>query len=206
MASKDRIQKVKDDTRCNILGASLEIVKEEGWSALSMRKIADKIDYTAPIIYEYFNNKDAILKELTRIGYIKLANEIEEAKNKFTDPAEQLEAMWMAYWNFAFKEKELYQIMSGIEANCCAENACTEVQRASNLLWDKIEEIVPADKRTEEYIDTKYYTFWSVVHGLISINMTRQLTAGDNEQQGFKDINKQVLKDALGGIINSISR
>jgi len=105
MGSKDRIQKLKDDTRCNILGASLEIVKEEGWSALSMRKIADKIDYTAPIIYEYFNNKDAILKELTRIGYIKLANEIEEARDKFTDPAEQLEAMWMAYWNFAFKEK-----------------------------------------------------------------------------------------------------
>jgi len=96
--------------------------------------------------------------------------------------------------------------MSGIEANCCAENTCAEVQRASNLLWDKIEEIVPADKRTEEYIDTKYYTFWSVVHGLISINMTRQLTAGDSEQQGFKEINKQVLKDALEGIINSISR
>ncbi|TKK65402.1 TetR/AcrR family transcriptional regulator [Ilyomonas limi] len=206
MASKDRIQKLKDDTRCNILAASLNIVKEEGWSSLSMRKIADKIDYTAPIIYEYFNNKEALLKELTRIGYIKLANEIEEARDKFTDAAEQLEAMWMAYWNFAFKEKELYQIMFGIEANCCVGNPCSEVQRASNLLWDKIEEIVPADKRTEEYIDTKYYTFWSVVHGLVSINMTRQLAAGNNEQQWGKDINKQVLKDALEGIISSIRR
>lgn len=206
MASKDRIQKLKDDTRCNILGASLEIVKEEGWASLSMRKIADKIDYTAPIIYEYFNNKDAILKELTRIGYIKLANEIEEAKDKFTDPAEQLEAMWMAYWNFAFKEKELYQIMFGIEANCCTEKACTEVQRASNMLWDKIEEIVPADKRTEEYVDTKYYTFWSVVHGLVSINMTRQLSSGATNEQTFEDMNKQVLKDALEGIISSIRR
>lgn len=206
MASKDRIQKIKDDTRCNILAASLDIVKEEGWSSLSMRKIADKINYTAPIIYEYFSNKDAILKELTRIGYIKLARDIEEARDKFTDPAAQLEAMWMAYWNFAFKEKELYQIMAGIEANCCVENACTEVQRASNLLWDKIEEIVPEDKRNEEYIDTKYYTFWSVVHGLVSINMTRQLAVAEGEQQRFKDINKQVLKDALEGIINSIKR
>ena len=38
-----------------------------------MRKIADKIEYTAPIIYEYFANKDAILNELTRQGYVKLA-------------------------------------------------------------------------------------------------------------------------------------
>ena len=64
------------------------------------------------------------------------------------------------------------------------------------LLLEKITEIVPVEKRTKDYIDTKYYTFWSVVHGLVSINMTRQLTS--------PDINKQVLKDAIGGIINSI--
>lgn len=197
MASKDRIQRLKDDTRCNILHASLNIVKEEGWSALSMRKIADKIEYTAPIIYEYFNNKDAILQELTRMGYIKLAKEMEEAKSKFTDPAKQLEVMWLAYWNFAFANKELYQVMYGVEMNCCAlENSCPDITGPSNMLWDKIEEIVPAEKRTEDYIDTKYYTFWSVVHGLISINLTRQVSSDD--------INRQVLKDALEGIINSI--
>src|ERR1051325_4888940 len=113
MASKDRIQRLKDDTRCNILSVSMDIVNEEGWSALSMRKIADKIEYTAPIIYEYFSNKDAILQELTKMGYIKLASQMEEAQSRFTDPAQQLEAMWLAYWNFAFAEKELYQVMYG---------------------------------------------------------------------------------------------
>ncbi len=197
MASKDRIQRLKDETRTNILEASIDIVKEEGWPALSMRKIADKIEYTAPIIYEYFANKDAILNELTRQGYVKLAKQMEDAKSKFTDPAEQLEAMWLAYWNFAFAEKELYQVMYGVEVNCCAlQNACPDLQGPSNMLWDKIEEIIPAEKRTEEYVDTKYYTFWSVVHGLISINMTRQQTS--------EGINKQVLKDAISGIINSM--
>ena len=197
MASKDRILRLKDETRTNILGASLDIVKEEGWQALSMRKIADKIDYTAPIIYEYFANKDAILHELTRQGYVKLTRLMEEAMNKYSDPAEQLEAMWLAYWNFAFAEKELYQVMYGVEMNCCAmEHTCLDIQGPSNMLWNKIEEIIPAEKRTEEYIDTKYYTFWSVVHGLISINMTRKLTSDE--------MNKQVLKDAISGIINSM--
>lgn len=204
MASKDRIQRLKDDTRCNILSASLDIVKEEGWPALSMRKIADKIEYTAPIIYEYFNNKDAILQELTKMGYVKLGKKMEEAQSKFNDPSEQLEAMWMAYWDFAFAEKELYQVMFGVEANCCVAHACPDVQRASNMLWDKIEELIPEDKRTEEYIDTKYYTLWSVVHGLISINMTRQLSATNGNEQAFKDMNQQVLKDTLGSIIKSV--
>src|ERR1700741_4940492 len=102
MASKDRILRLKEETRINILDASLDIVKEEGWQALSMRKIADKIEYTAPIIYEYFANKEAILLELTKKGFMLLANRMQDARNKHTELADQLEAMWLAYWNFAF--------------------------------------------------------------------------------------------------------
>ncbi|MCW3086878.1 MAG: TetR family transcriptional regulator [Sediminibacterium sp.] len=199
MASKERIQRLKEETRVNILEASLEIVKEEGWPSLSMRKIADKIEYTAPIIYEYFANKDAILNELTRQGFLKLAGEMQAASSQHTSPEAQLESMWLAYWNFAFANKELYQVMYGVEMNCCVfENTCADIQGPSNLLWDKITELIPEDKRTEEYICTKYYTFWSVVHGLISINMTR------HNRQASEEINKQVLKDAIAGIINSM--
>ncbi|MEO6733518.1 MAG: TetR/AcrR family transcriptional regulator [Ferruginibacter sp.] len=197
MASKERILRLKDETRNNILAASIDIVKEEGWQALSMRKIADRIEYTAPIIYEYFANKDAILNELTRQGYVKLSKLMEKAISEHTDPAKQLEAMWLAYWDFAFAEKELYQVMYGVEVNCCAmQNMCADIQLPMNMLWDKIEEIIPAEKRNEKYVDTKYYTFWSVVHGLISINMTRKLTSDE--------LNQQVLKDAIGGIILSM--
>src|ERR1700740_387799 len=105
MGSKERIHRLKEQTRVNILDAAHDIVKEEGWPALSMRKIADKIEYTAPIIYEYFNNKDAILQELTRMGYVKLGAKMNEAATLSTDPAGQLEAMWLAYWNFAFENK-----------------------------------------------------------------------------------------------------
>jgi len=198
MASKDRIQRLKDDTRCNILSASLDIVREEGWAALSMRKIADKIEYTAPIIYEYFNNKDAILQELTRMGFVKLAKQMNEAKSLSTSSAGQLEAMWLAYWNFAFENKELYKVMYGVEVNCCAfENICEVLKAPAKMMKDQIKEVVPAGKKDDEqYIDTKFYTFWSVVHGLVSINLTRQ---GRSEE-----MNREVLRDTLSSIINSI--
>ena len=119
MGSKERIHRLKEATRVSILDAAHAIVKEEGWQALSMRKIADKIEYTAPIIYEYFENKEAILLELTKIGFLLLAGRMKEAKSHHADPAGQLEAIWLAYWNFAFEEKEYYQLMFGIEMNCC---------------------------------------------------------------------------------------
>src|ERR1700712_4166966 len=121
MASKDRILRLKEETRINILDASLQIVKEEGWQALSMRKIADVIEYTAPIIYKYFSNKEAILLELTRKGYLILSKDIEDAKAKHRLPGKQLEAMWIAYWNFAFDNKELYQGMFGLQTSCACD-------------------------------------------------------------------------------------
>ncbi len=196
MASKDRIQRLKEETRCNILDAAFQIAKTEGWQALSMRKIADVIEYTAPIIYEYFANKEAILFELTKKGYALLLKEMEEAKSKHTLPADQLEAMWMAYWNFAFVEQELYQLMFGVEMTCCAMEQ-PEFDGPSNLIWEVIKELLDDKNASEDVICRKYYTFWSVVHGLISINIVRK---GRSE-----DINNQVLSDALKGIIKYIN-
>jgi AcrR family transcriptional regulator len=198
MASKDRILRLKEETRCNILDASLQIVKEEGWQALSMRKIADRIEYTAPIIYEYFSNKEAILLELNRKGYLLLAKDLQEAKNKHRLPAKQLEAMWVAYWNFAFENKELYQGMFGVTTNCCEMvNNLSEADMPWDIFTEVIGELIGITDMESEVICKKYYTFWSVVHGLISINLL---------SRGFSDeMNRQVLRDAISGIISTIN-
>jgi len=196
MASKERIQRLKEETRVSILDAAFKIVKNEGWQSLSMRKIADEIEYTAPIIYEYYANKEAILQELTRKGYRVLVEDLAEARDTQVTPEKQLEAMWLAYWDFAFAHKEYYQLMFGVEMNCCVmKTECPEMQSPAKMICDVIQQIlqVPLD---DDAVCTKYYTFWSVVHGLISINIVRQ---------GVSDeINQQILKDAINGIIRSM--
>jgi len=197
MGSKERIARLKEDTRANILEASLEIVKEEGWQALSMRKIADKIEYTAPIIYEYFENKEGILLELTRQGYVILNQEIKKSQIDVLKPEKQLEAMWIAYWNFAFEHKELYQLMYGVEMSCCyLKKALAEAEQANRLFFDKIKEVMVAENPDEDIVCRKFYTFWSIIHGLISINLV-------NKGRG-QDMNEQILQDALKGIIKYI--
>jgi len=196
MASKERIQRLKDENRINILDAALQIVREEGWQALSMRKIADVIEYTAPVIYEYFENKEAIIQELTRKGFLILARQMSEAREAHKAPAHQLEAMWLAYWKFAFAEKELYQVMFGVSANCCEmAKILPESEQYADLVYDVLEKMMPKSS-TEDEVCIKYYTFWSVIHGLISINLVNK---GRSEE-----LNDQVLKIAISGIIRSI--
>lgn len=197
MGSKDRIQRVKETTRINILDASLNIVKEEGWPALSMRKVADAIEYTVPVIYEYFENKDAILLELTRKGFLILTKDLNDAKAKHRLPAKQLEAMWLAYWHFAFAEKELYQVMFGVNVNCCElAEKLPESEAPYDIISLVIGQLMLPHKATEDEVCIKYHTFWSVIHGLISINIVNK-SASD-------EVTNEVLRIALSGIINSI--
>jgi AcrR family transcriptional regulator len=198
MGSKDRIHRLKEQTRFSILDAAHGIVKDEGWQALSMRKIADKIEYTAPIIYEYYANKEAILLELTKKGFLLLAERMQEAKQRHTDLSAQLEAMWLAYWNFAFEEKEYYQLMFGVEMNCCMMD---ELLPAGSTPYDiaagPIAELMGISDLEDDRVCTKYYTYWSIIHGLISINIVRK--------GATDEINQQILKDAIAGITRSLT-
>ena len=198
MGSKERIQRQKEDTRKNILDAALQIVKQDGWAALSMRKIADLIEYTAPIIYEYFSNKEGILLELTRQGYNHLGIKVRAARDGKTNAEDQLEAMWLAYWDFAFEEKEFYQLMYGVQVNCCElYKKMPEAEYTTDLFYDAIEKLITKLPVSEDTFCLKYYTFWSLIHGLISLNLV---------QKGANDvINQEILRSAIKAIIKTIN-
>jgi AcrR family transcriptional regulator len=199
MGSKERILRLKENTRSNLLKAALKIVKKNGWQALSMRKIADEIDYTAPVIYEYFSNKESLISELSASGYQMLSLKIKSAMQSHAGPVEQLEAMWLAYWYFAFSEKELYQAMYGVEVNCSLmKEGFSKAEEIKSLFSGVIAKMTGEQDNADEIIATKYFMLWSAVHGLISINMVNR---GQSEE-----INQRVLQETIQGTIRSITR
>jgi AcrR family transcriptional regulator len=198
MGILERKKRLKDLTRRNILKAALKIAKKDGWNALSMRKIADEIDYTAPVIYEYFTCKESLVAELSNTGYHLLASKITNARNGMLSPVKQIEAMWLAYWRFAFAEKELYQIMYGVETNCSkSKGTDSSAAEVANLFTGVISQLMSPKELNDDGINAKYYTFWSVIHGLISIIMVQKGTSDE--------INQRVLQEAIMGIIKTIT-
>jgi AcrR family transcriptional regulator len=65
MGIAERKIRQKEEVRTSILSAAWKLVVQEGWQALSIRKIADAIEYSVPVIYDHFQNKEAILEEFT---------------------------------------------------------------------------------------------------------------------------------------------
>src|SRR4051794_38954844 len=114
MGIKERRAREKQATRESILTAAHQIARQEGWPALTIRKVADAIEYSSPMIYEYFANKEEILLELMREGYRQLMAGTQQARFSTEDLRERLFKIVDAYWDFAQSNPELYQIMNGM--------------------------------------------------------------------------------------------
>jgi len=198
MGISDRRLREKEKVRSAILGTAWQMVKEEGWHSLSIRKIADAIEYSVPVIYDHFENKEAILVEFAREGFRLLSKKIQQAKEKSGNPAEQLKIIADAYWNFAFKNKEHFKLMYGQGMPGCEIEKCFQ-ERADfrKLVMEPITEIIAKSKYPDVNPCLKYYTYWSILHGLISIKNMRNTNVSD-------EVNKMVLDDAIEGFIKNL--
>jgi AcrR family transcriptional regulator len=198
MASKDRMLRLKEETRNNILDVSLKIVKEDGWQALSIRKIADAIDYSVPVVYDYFENKEAILFEISMDGFRLLQEKLEAVVKKYDNPEEQIKALANAYWNFAFKNKEYYQLMYGLGMPCCgAGKMKPELNAFNDFVYDAIQLVISKKKSKSEDACFKTHALWSVIHGLISIMIMRTSDITST-------MNKKVMDDTVAAFIKNL--
>jgi len=211
MGITDRKLRQKEEVRASILDTAWEMVVTEGWHSFSIRKIADAIEYSVPVIYSHFENKDAILLEFNRKGFRLLAEALAAAKAGHTDPADQLRAMGRAYWNFAFANKEYYQLMFGLGIPTCETAVKIPAMGEFNrVIIDSIVAMVPQDQQPAFDPFLKYQSFWSMLHGLVSINMSRlniQGTSAEGQGEGHghhKDLPLKVLEDVLCSFIRGI--
>lgn len=200
MGIAERRLRQKDEVRTLILATAWEVVKNEGWQSLSIRKIADAIEYSVPVIYDHFQNKEAILLEFGKQGFDLLTKKLQAAKKRSENPCEQLSAIADAYWNFALKNKEYYQLMFGVGVANCETEKCIQGEKVfRDLVQEPIENILEQNKKKGVNSCLKYHTYWSIIHGLISIKML-------NNPNVFDELNKMVLDDAIDGFIKNLER
>jgi AcrR family transcriptional regulator len=197
MATARSIQQ-KEAVREAILNAAKCIIVKEGWQAVSIRKIADAIGYSLPVVYNHFENKDAILEEFVKQGFDMLSEVMLVTKTQYAASTQQLTHMAIAYFEFAFAQREYYQMMFGLGMPSCERvHQITEIAKFSSILIETIQEL-SNDLVVNEVTKLKFHTFWSILHGLSSINMVN-MTATPNEMQ------QRVLLDAVQGFIQNIN-
>jgi AcrR family transcriptional regulator len=198
MGIVERRSRQKQEIRQRILTTAWEQVVRDGWQSLSIRKIAEAIEYSVPVIYDHFENKDEILLELSKQGFELLSKKLKQAGSRHPGPADQLQAMADAYWHFAFKNRAYYQVMFGIGMPCCErQRSVTEKGGMRDLFMGPIDQLLKEKDKRQADPCLKYHAFWSVLHGLVSIKMMGNYEVSDK-------LNKLVLEDAVTGFIKNL--
>ena len=197
MSTSERKIKHRQEVRASIMEAAEDLVLKDGWEALSIRKIAEAIDYSVPVIYDHFINKEALLLEFVRRGFDQMNNSLAAAKKSVAEPELQIRAIAYAYLNFSQERKEYYRLMFGLGIPSCEEvNKIPELNRFVDIVIEPINSLVSIypDKKIDTRV--KFKRFWSALHGMISIEYM--------DLTGKNNINKKVLEDFLENFLAGI--
>lgn len=197
MGISERKQRQQQEVRAAILAKSWQIVEEEGWEALSIRRIADGIEYSTPVVYKHFESKEAIRSAFSMEGYALLADRLGDAKKAKDRPTDQLMALSRAYWAFAHEHPKYYQVMYGLGIPTCdAVRETQEIQSVSDIFHQAIEAAIRESNQPDTDAHLKTMTFWSILHGLVAMGMI----SGPGDPQKAK----LILEDATVGFVKAL--
>jgi AcrR family transcriptional regulator len=116
MASSERRARERAATRDLIVSAALRVLEEEGIAALTMRRVASDVEYTAPVVYQHFANKDALVVELVAHGYRRLVAALDAVEGD-PDIDRRMLQVASAYVRFAGEHPHLFEAMNGTEVS-----------------------------------------------------------------------------------------
>ena len=195
MGTKERRDRERQELRQAILRASRDIAAQEGWQSVSIRKVAERIEYSPPTIYEHFSSKEGLLLELMREGFRLLMERVQAGSSSAAAPADRIRAVALAYWDFAWDYPELYQVMHGLggvpfcfdagaEAGECAPSPSDpaqfspEAKAVFQFTMDALKDLVGGGKQNCEEREASVHILWATLHGLVALTMAGRIDGG----------------------------
>lgn len=169
-------------TKQSILDAARAIIAEEGPAALSMRALADRIDYSAAGLYEYFSSKEEIVAAVCDEGQRYLYDAM-SATTPGLPVGEQLHQIGLAYIRFALEHPDYFLLMftiAPLPATAAATaDAVKEMLRAEGSAYGILEQAIQRGiiegafgVRPGFGLDEMAYAAWTLVHGIAMLRTT----------------------------------
>ena len=174
MGVKSRREREKENLRQEILDAAREMFANEGYQNVSMRKIAEKIEYSPTTIYLYFKDKSDLLHQICEETFARLGQRLSEIADDEPDALQSLRKGLRAYIEFGLEHPNHYEVtfMTPLTENVGSDNHSFEGslgQRAFGFLNKGVSEAIATGKLKTGDVDLISQTLWAGVHGLTSL-------------------------------------
>lgn len=164
MGISERKAREREERERRIVVAARTIAEREGWASVTIRRLADEIEFSQPVLYSHFQNRGEIVGAVALEGFGELAAILRAAIRPSSTPRELVEGVATAYLDFAFARPAMYEAMFVLPTGLRFARSDTPPQLREGF-GAMATVIAPFSKD----VDTATETFWAALHGLAQL-------------------------------------
>ncbi|WP_433261741.1 TetR/AcrR family transcriptional regulator [Actinosynnema sp. CS-041913] len=171
MSIQQRRERERAERHRLIVDAARDLAETEGWDAVTTRRLAERVEYSQPVLYSHFKGKDAIVRAVAVQGFVELGERLRAARGGQDGPA-ALRAAAEEYLAFAQARPALYDAMFVRRVDLPFGTAETPDELRA-AFGEFIAAVAPVAAQRD--LETLTEVVWSALHGLATLTDGRRL-------------------------------
>ncbi|MFC8509861.1 TetR/AcrR family transcriptional regulator [Streptomyces sp. NPDC057411] len=181
MSVQERKQRERAERERLIVATARELAEQQGWDAVTTRRLAERIEYSQPVLYSHFRGKREIIGAVALEGAAEMAVAVRAATSEVEGPRERVAALAHAYLDFAARNPAVYDALFQLDGGLAyaREDTPEPLKDAFAALLESLGEV--AGEGVEPGLFTE--TFWAALHGLATLTRARRLPPEHTERR-----------------------
>ena len=173
MGITERKERDKEDVRRRILEAARDLFEARGYENVTMRAVADAIEYSPTTIYHHFENKDALVEALCFSDFEKLSAAMNHAPLP-NNPIDRIRALGLGYAAFGFSNPNHYRFMFMTQGDWKQHGNDEETPpgRSYAVLREAVADAMDQGLFKKDDVDLVSQVLWAGIHGVVSLVIT----------------------------------
>jgi AcrR family transcriptional regulator len=180
MPIQERRQREREDRQRLIVRTARELAEAEGWDAVTVRRLAERIEYSQPVLYSHFAGREAIVTAVAVEGFAELADALRRARASADGSAQAWAAVVRAYAEFADANPALYAAMFTLATDLpfARPEAPAPLKAGFSEIYGAV-----APMAAGRDPGTLAEVAWSALHGVVTLNQAGRLAVGQQDDR-----------------------
>jgi AcrR family transcriptional regulator len=160
-----------------ILDAAQNLYLEKGLDFTTIRKIAERIDYSPTTIYSYYPSKDVIFYDMQKLAFERLLKALRSVKIH-QQPLDKLRDLGKTYIDFGIQNPRQYDLMFIMHQpmkGIGLLQSCDNFQHTFRFMQSAVRESIAKKMVIYRDPNTASLQLWSFLHGLTSLYLSNRL-------------------------------
>ncbi|KIF03662.1 TetR family transcriptional regulator [Streptomyces sp. RSD-27] len=173
MSVQERKQRDRAERERLIVATARELAEQQGWDAVTTRRLAERIEYSQPVLYSHFRGKREIIGAVALEGAAEMAVAMRAATSSAGTPRERVASLARTYLDFAARNPAVYDALFQLDGGLAyaQEDTPEPLKDAFAALRETLSEVAG------EGVDPGLFTevFWASLHGLATLTRAGRL-------------------------------